>query len=137
MAWQITLPLILMALKRRDIAFALMSEQFAVDPKEFKDAQKVEFQVHVEVIGEKEGKVIRYEYTCASEMNPATGLSASYGAQVVAHAKEKMTGIVAPEQYLEVKPYLQYLESKGFEFYVSITKDVKISKPRLIKTEEI
>lgn len=124
-------------LNRRDIAFALISEQFAVNPKEFKDAEKVEFQTHVEVNGEKEGKAVMYEYTCACEMNPATGLSASYAAQVVAHAKKKMTGIVAPEQYLEIKPYLQYLESKGFEFYVSITKDGKTSKPTLLKTEEI
>lgn len=122
---------------RRDIAFALMGEQFAVDPKDIKNVEKVEFQIHVEVNGEKEGKPVMFEYTCACEMNPATGLSASYGAQVVAHAKEKMTGIVAPEQYLKVKPYLQYLESKGFEFYVSITKDGKTSKPALLKTEEI
>lgn len=122
---------------RRDIAFALMGEQFAVDPKDIKNVEKVEFQIHVEVNGEKEGKPVMFEYTCACEMNPATGLSASYGAQVVAHAEEKMTGIVAPEQYLKVKPYLQYLESKGFEFYVSITKDGKTSKPALLKTEEI
>lgn len=122
---------------RRDIAFALMGEQFAVDPKDIKNVEKVEFQIHVEVNGEKEGKPVMFEYTCACEMNPATGLSASYGAQVVAHVEEKMTGIVAPEQYLKVKPYLQYLESKGFEFYVSITKDGKTSKPALLKTEEI
>lgn len=124
-------------LNRRDIAFALMGEQFAIDPKDYKDAEKVEFQIHVEVNGEKEGKAMMIEYTCACEMNPATGLSASYAAQVVAHAQEKMTGIVAPEQYLKVKPYLQYLESKGFEFYVSITKEGKTSEPTLLKTDEI
>ncbi len=124
-------------LNRRDIAFALMGEQFAIDPKDYKDAEKVEFQIHVEVNGEKEGKAMMIEYTCACEMNPATGLSASYAAQVVANAKEKLTGIVAPEQYLEVKPYLQYLESKGFTFYVSITKEGKTSEPTLLKTDEI
>lgn len=124
-------------LNRRDIAFALMGELFSVDPEKYKDAEKVEFQVHVEVKGEKDGKPVIYEYRCATEMNPSTGLSASYGAQVVAHAKEKMTGIVAPEQYIEIKPYLQYLESKGFEFYVSITKDGKASEPVLLNTEEI
>lgn len=124
-------------LNRRDIAFALMGEQFAIDPKDYKDAEKVEFQIHVEVNGGKEGKAMMIEYTCACEMNPATGLSASYAAQVVANAKEKLTGIVAPEQYLEVKPYLQYLESKGFTFYVSITKEGKTSEPTLLKTDEI
>lgn len=124
-------------INRRDIAFALISEQFVVDPNAFKDAEKVEFQVHVEVNGEKDGKPVVYEYTCACEMNPATGLSASYGAQAVAKAKEKMTGIVAPEQYIQIKPYLQYLESKGFEFFVSVTKDGKKSDPVLLKTEEI
>ena len=126
-----------MEINRRDIAVALITEGFLMDPALFKDAEKVEFQVHVEVSGKKDGKDLVYEYTCACEMNPATGLSASYGAQAVAHAKEKMTGVVAPEQYIEIKPYLQYLESKGFEFYVTITQDGRAGEPELLKTEKI
>lgn len=122
---------------RRDIVFALMGEQEALDPADFKDADEVEFQVHVEVIGKKDGKATAYEYTLACEMNPSTGLSASYGAQVVARASDKMTGIVAPEQYLDIKPYLQYLESKDFKFYVSTTVDGKTSESKLLVTEDI
>ena len=124
-------------LNRRDIALALMNEGPSPDPEDYEDPYDVEFQVHVEVIGEKDGKTVTYEYTCACEMNPATGLSASYGAQAVARAKEKMTGVVAPEQYIEMKPYFQFLESKGFKFYVSVTKDGKTTKTELLDINEI
>lgn len=124
-------------LNRRDIALALMSERPDPDPKDYENPYDVEFQIHVEVSGKKDGKPVIYEYWCACEMNPATGLSASYGAQAVAQAKEKMTGVVAPEEYIDIKPYLQFLETKDFEFYVSVTKDGKTSERERLLVDEI
>lgn len=122
---------------RRDIVFALMNEKPKADPKEIEGADDVESQVQVEVIGRKDGKELSYEYTVGAEMNTSTGLSASYGAQAVAQAKEKMTGVVAPEEYIEIKPYLQYLVKNGFDFYVSITKDGHKTEKELLVIEDI
>lgn len=126
-------------INRRDIVFALMNETPKADPKEIEDAEEVESQVHVEVIGKKDGKPKSYEYTVGAQMNSATALSASYGAQAVAQAeiKDKKTGVLAPEQYIDIKPYLHFLESKDFEFYVSITMDGETTKPELLKIDEI
>ena len=108
---------------RRDIVFALMQEKPKADPREIEGADEVESQVHVEVTGKKDGKELTYEYTVGAEMNASTGLSASYGAQAVAQATEKKTGVLAPEEYIEIKPYLQFLTDKGFEFYLTVTED--------------
>lgn len=122
---------------RRDIVFALMNEKPKPDPKESEGADDVGSQVQVEVIGKKDGKEVSYEYTVGAEMNTSTGLSASYGAQAVAQTKEKMTGVVAPEEYIEIKPYLQYLVKNGFDFYVSVTKDGKKTEKELLVVEDI
>lgn len=106
---------------RRDIVFALMNEKPKVDPATIEGADEVESQIHVEVIGQKDGDDVSYEYTTGEEMNAATGWSASYGAQLVAQKKERRAGVFAPEEYIEIKPYLQFLKDKGFNFTVQKT----------------
>src|SRR5690625_84934 len=123
---------------RRDIVFALMNEKPKPDTKQIEDSDDVESQVHVEVTGIKDGKEVTYEYTVGAEMNASTGLSASYGAQAVAQATEpKKSGVLAPEEYIEIKPYLQFLTNKGFDFYETITVDGKKSEKKLLNIDAI
>lgn len=124
-------------INRRDIVFALMKEKPKLDPKQIEEAGDVESQVHVEVTGIKNKKEVTYEYTVGAEMNASTGLSASYGAQAIAQASERKAGILAPEEYIEIKPYLQFLTDKGFKFYETVTVDGKKSAKKLLDIDAI
>ncbi|HZJ86679.1 MAG TPA: saccharopine dehydrogenase NADP-binding domain-containing protein [Erysipelothrix sp.] len=115
---------------RRDVGVALLLQPLEGAPESLPEGvQDVGFQVHVEVIGQKDNQDMTLEYTLFTEMNPATALSASYGAQYVAKHKGKMFGILAPEQYIETKDYFEHMKTKGFDIYVSTTTDKGQTKP--------
>lgn len=123
-------------LNRRDIAVALYMNPINQETPTLPDGQEdVGFQVHVEVIGKKDGKPMTLEYTLFTEMNPATALSAAYGAQVVARQKGARHGLFAPEAFIDTEDYFKHMETKGFEVYEIVTIDGNKSDPKRLSFE--
>ncbi len=116
---------------RRDITAALIIEKLGTVEAPTKDVEDPLFQVHVSVSGKKDNKDVTYVYTCFTDMNPATALSASYGAQVIAKGKLTQKGLFPPEGILDTKDFFLHLEKKGFEIYEEVIVD-GIPQPEML-----
>ena len=73
------------------------------------------FCLRVDVLGKTGDIDIHYAFTGSfADTTLATGLSAAYGAQMLAQGEITTPGIFAPEGCLSPVPYFEYLNKKGF-----------------------
>lgn len=89
--------------------------------KEFENVEDIGFQVRVDVKGKIKGHPAHFVYTCFTDMNQSTGLSASYGAQSIASGKVNAKGLFAPEGCQDPNAFFQHLANKGFTIYETKT----------------
>jgi lysine 6-dehydrogenase len=80
------------------------------------------FLLNVEVLGQRDGKAMRYEYTSSHPMRAewgttatarVTGIPASIGAQKLAHGEAARVGVIAPEICFEPQSFFQELSQRG------------------------
>ncbi|PYS82175.1 MAG: hypothetical protein DMF67_14140 [Acidobacteria bacterium] len=80
------------------------------------------FLLNVEVIGKRDGKTARHEYTSSHPVRAewgtsatarVTGIPASIGAQKLARGEVTRAGVLAPEVCFEPQPFFQELSRRG------------------------
>lgn len=80
------------------------------------------FLLNVEVLGKRDGKLVRYEYMSSHPARAewgttatarVTGIPASIGAQKLARGEVARIGVVAPEICFEPQPFFQELSRRG------------------------
>ena len=80
------------------------------------------FLLNVEVLGKRDGKLVRYEYTSSHPARAewgttatarVTGIPASIGAQKLARGEVARVGVVAPEICFEPQVFFQELSRRG------------------------
>lgn len=80
------------------------------------------FLLNVEVLGQRDGKLARYEYTSGHPMRAewgttatarVTGIPASIGAQKLARGEAARVGVIAPEICFEPQSFFQELSRRG------------------------
>src|SRR5207248_7760922 len=80
------------------------------------------FLLNVEVLGQRDGKLVRYEYTSSHPMRAewgttatarVTGIPASIGAQKLARGEAARVGVIAPEICFEPSSFFAELAERG------------------------
>jgi lysine 6-dehydrogenase len=91
------------------------------------------FLLNVEVLGQRDGKRTRYEYTSSHPMRAewgtsatarVTGIPASIGAQKLARGEAARAGVMAPEVCFEPQSFFQELSRRG----INIKEQAAIDK---------
>ena len=70
------------------------------------EPEKVVSAMVVKVKGKKDGDTIIYELFLNGQMGPATGIPCSIGAEMIAQGQISAKGVLAPEECIDPKPFL-------------------------------
>ena len=84
----------------------LISLLMAMPHVESNEPDKVGSAMVVKVKGKKNGETVLYELFLNGQMGPATGLPCSIGAEMIALGQISDKGVLAPEECIDPKPFL-------------------------------